>query len=119
MTFSPSPDALPLRHETLLSLNAGDEIRCIGGRMQVRTAGLAVDPWGLAPDASTLLPGRSWRMPCAGIVRLTPLETGSHFISIRQLPEHAHTQENRAYPGARRLWQGGLSALRLFGSSVR
>ena len=116
MTFSPIPDSLPLRHETLLLLDAGDEIRCVYGRMQVRTTVLAADPWGRAADARTLLPGQVWRMPCTGTVNLAALERGSGFTYIRQETQHAQTQENRAYPGARRLWQSGWSALRLFGS---
>ena len=119
MTFSPTSHPLALRNEAVLSLDAGDEIRCIGGRMQVRLASLTADPWSMAPASHTLLPGRVWRMPCSGIVTSTALEPGTRFTHRRQKPLRVHTQENRAYPGARRLWQSGLSALRLIGGSVR
>ena len=119
MTSHPTLHFLPLRQETLLSLDEGDELRCIGGRLQVRTAGTASLPRSLALEAQALQPHQSWRMPCAGIAVVDALEPGTCFVVQRHTPEPAQTQENRADPWARRLWLGGMSALRLLGGSVR
>lgn len=119
MTSHPAFHSLPLRQETLLSLEEGDELRCIGGRMQVRTAGMAGAAWGLRSGADALEPLQAWRMPCRGIVTVEALQPGTRFALQPCATARAQTQENRAYPLARRLLLGGMSALRLFGGSAR
>ena len=120
MTPTPTLHSLPLRHETLLSLDEGDELRCIGGHLRVRTATVVHEGWGLDRAPHALQPRQpAWRMPCPGIVVLEALEPGTCFVHQRHARDSAQTTENRAYPWARRLWLGGISALRLLGGGVR
>lgn len=119
MTTHPILHSLPLRHQTLLSLDEGDEIRCIGGRLQVRTTRMANEAWTHGSEALALQPRQPWRMPCTGIAIVEALEPGTCFVFQRHTSTGAQTQENRAYPWARRLLLDGISALRVRGRSAR
>jgi len=85
----------------------------------VRTVGMSGAAWELRSGADALEPRQAWRMPCTGIVTVEALQPGTRFALQRGATARAQTQENRAYPLARRLLLGGMSALRLIGGSAR